>query len=72
MKKNKHGYCEFNLNLNNTVLRGSDSSYELSNNTYSAFLVEYNYSKVYEEVYLNCSNDPECSKFLQTDASILN
>jgi hypothetical protein len=40
MSKNQHGYNEFKINLSNITLRGSDSSFEPSNNTYYGWLIE--------------------------------
>ena len=72
MTKNRHGYNEIKINLNETSLIGSDSSFEPSNNTYSSWFVSFNFDTFYKDVYENCTNNATCRGLLSSDAKLLN
>lgn len=60
MLKNRHGYNELMIDISNITIKGSDTSYELSNTTRSIWKLDIDIFKIYKEVYSNCSNNETC------------
>ena len=71
MTKNRHGYNEIKINLNETSLIGSDSSFEPSNNTYSSWILTLDTDSIAKDVFDDCTSNASCRDLLSSNETIL-